>query len=30
MSELTPFDLIYTLLLGAVVEEAIYDDKVST
>lgn len=29
MSELTPFDLIYVLLLGAVVEEAIYDDKVN-
>ena len=29
MSELTPFDLIYILLLGAVVEEAIYDDKVN-
>ena len=29
MSELKPFDLIYILLLGAVVEEAIYDDKVN-
>ena len=29
MSELTPFDLIYILLLGAVVEEAIYDDMVN-
>ena len=29
MSELTPFNLIYILLLGAVVEEAIYDDKVN-
>ncbi len=29
MSELTPFDLIYILLLGAVVEEAVYDDKVN-
>src|SRR5699024_9930483 len=29
MSELTPFDLLYILILGAIVEEAIYDDKVS-
>ena len=29
MSELTLFDLSYILLLGAVVEEAIYDDKVN-
>src|SRR5699024_3631263 len=28
MSELTPFDLLYILILGAIVEEAIYDDKV--
>lgn len=29
MSELTPFDLLYVLILGALVEEALYDDKVS-
>jgi len=29
MSELTPFDLIYILILGALVEEAIYDDAVN-
>lgn len=29
MSELTPFDLIYIVLLGAIVEESIYDDKVN-
>ena len=28
MSELTPFDLLYILILGALVEEALYDDKV--
>ena len=29
MSELTPFDLIYIVVLGALVEEAIYDDQVT-
>lgn len=29
MSELTPFDLIYVVILGALVEEALYDDKVT-
>lgn len=29
MSELTPFDLLYILILGALVEEALYDDKVN-
>lgn len=29
MSELTPFDLIYVVLLGALVEESVYDDKVN-
>lgn len=29
MSELTPFDLIYVVLLGALVEESIYDDAVN-
>src|SRR5699024_2943197 len=29
MSELTPFDLLYVLILGAIVEEGLYDDKVS-
>lgn len=29
MSELTPFDLLYVLILGALVEEALYDDKVN-
>lgn len=28
MSEITPFDLIYTLVLGGIVEESIYDDAV--
>lgn len=29
MSELTPFDLIYVVLLGALVEESIYDDNIN-
>src|SRR5699024_4190106 len=29
MSELTPFDLLYVLILGALVEEALYDDNVN-
>lgn len=29
MSELTPFDLLYVIILGALVEEALYDDKVN-
>jgi uncharacterized membrane protein YcaP (DUF421 family) len=29
MSELTPFDLIYVVILGALVEESLYDDKVN-
>lgn len=29
ISELTPFDILYVIILGAIVEEAIYDDKVS-
>lgn len=29
ISEITPFDILYVILLGAVVEEAIYDDKVN-
>lgn len=29
MSELTPFDLLYVLILGALVEEALYDDQVN-
>ncbi len=29
ISEFTPFDLIYILILGALVEESIYDDQVS-
>jgi uncharacterized membrane protein YcaP (DUF421 family) len=28
MSELTPFDILYIVVLGALVEEAIYDDQV--
>ena len=28
-SELTPFDLLYVIILGALVEEALYDDKVN-
>lgn len=29
MSEITPFDLIYTLVLGGILEESLYDDKVN-
>ncbi|MER2173716.1 MAG: YetF domain-containing protein [Carnobacterium sp.] len=29
LSEITPFDLIYTLVLGGILEESIYDDKVN-
>ncbi len=29
MSELTPFDILYIVVLGALVEEAIYDDQVN-
>lgn len=29
LSEITPFDLIYTLVLGGILEESIYDDNVS-
>ena len=29
LSQATPFDFIYTLVLGGILEEAIYDDKVS-
>lgn len=29
LSEATPFDLIYTLVLGGLLEESIYDDKVN-
>lgn len=29
MSEVTPFDLVYTLVLGGILEESIYDDKVN-
>lgn len=28
LSEITPFDLIYTLVLGGIIEESIYDDLV--
>lgn len=28
LSEITPFDLIYTLVLGGIIEESIYDDMV--
>lgn len=28
LSEITPFDLIYTLVLGGIIEESIYDDAV--
>lgn len=28
LSEITPFDLIYTLVLGGILEEALYDDKI--
>lgn len=29
LSEITPFDLIYTLVLGGILEESIYDDKIN-
>lgn len=29
MSEITPFDLIYTLVLGGILEESIYDDAIN-
>jgi uncharacterized membrane protein YcaP (DUF421 family) len=29
MSQLTPFDFIYSIVLGGILEESIYDDKVS-
>lgn len=29
LSALTPFDLIYTLVLGGILEEALYDDQVN-
>ena len=29
MSEVSPFDLVYTLVLGGILEESIYDDKVN-
>lgn len=29
LSEITPFDLIYTLVLGGILEESLYDDKVN-
>lgn len=29
MSELTPFDLLYVVILGALVEESLYDDNVN-
>lgn len=28
MSEITPFDLVYTLVLGGILEESTYDDNV--
>ena len=28
LSEITPFDLIYTLVLGGILEESLYDDKI--
>lgn len=28
LSEVTPFDLIYTLVLGGILEESLYDDKI--
>src|SRR5699024_8993610 len=28
LSEITPFDLVYTLVLGGILEESVYDDKV--
>lgn len=29
MSQLTPFDFIYSIVLGGILEESVYDDKVS-
>ncbi|MFT8322083.1 MAG: DUF421 domain-containing protein [Bacillus sp. (in: firmicutes)] len=29
MSEVTPFDFIYTLILGGILEESLYDEKIS-
>ena len=29
MSQLTPFDFIYSIVLGGILEESIYDNKVS-
>lgn len=29
LSNITPFDLVYTLVLGGILEESIYDDKVN-
>ncbi|MEG0474582.1 MAG: hypothetical protein RR548_02655 [Carnobacterium sp.] len=29
MSDITPFDLIYTLVLGGLLEETIYDERSS-
>lgn len=29
MSEITPFNFIYTILLGGILEEALYEEKVS-
>ena len=29
LSEITPFDLIYTLVLGGILEESLYDDKIN-
>lgn len=30
LSQVAPFDLIYTLVLGGILEESIYDDAVHT
>lgn len=29
LADVTPFDLIYTLVLGGILEESIYDDKLN-
>lgn len=29
LSDITPFDLVYTLVLGGILEESLYDDKVN-
>lgn len=29
MSEITPFDLVYMLVLGGILEESVYDDTVN-